>query len=117
MIMKKIFTLTAAALMSVALAPAAISGEKERNIAAFKAAGFTLVNEDCADSTLIEELWCYSSAKPILMQPGNIYFAGATYKEILKANPGVQNYLVAGHLPPNHWIATRQPAQEMSSLE
>ena len=115
--MKKITTLTAAVLMSVALVPAAIAGEREQNIAAFKAAGYILINEDCADKQLIIELECFASDNPVVMRPGNEYIARTSYREILKANPGIENYLVNDNLPPKHWIATREKTLEISNLE
>jgi hypothetical protein len=102
------FTVLSAAL-AVALTPAAFADEKEANIAAFEAAGFTLVNEDCADTQLFNELSCYSKNTPLLIAPGERYVYGRTYEEILMINPGIQDYLVDGYLPPKHWIATDEP--------
>jgi len=114
--MNNLKTLLTAAVMSVALAPAAFAGERERNIVAFEAAGFTLVNEDCADSQLIADLGCYSSASPEPMTPGKVNLARVNYDDILRANPGIQDYIVDGYLPPDHWIATRERALEVSNL-
>ena len=96
-------------MAALVAAPAALAGEKEANIAAFKAAGFTLVNEDCADSQLIADLGCYSSGSPEPIAPGKVNLPRVDYEGILRANPGIQDYLVDGYLPPDHWIALREP--------
>jgi hypothetical protein len=101
-----------AAAIAVALVPDAFAGEKEDNIAAFKAAGFTLVNEDCADKELFNELSCYSSNNPIFLtaNEGDVY--GLTYEDILRANPDIEDFLVGEYLPAKHWIATREPTAD-----
>jgi len=68
--------------------------------------GMVVVNQYCiTDQTFATAANCYMSPEPIDFNR-ETYVYHSPISAVVEANPGIDAYLEAGVLPPNHMIAT-----------
>lgn len=69
--------------------------------------GITIVNVSCIKrQKAAADANCFASSTPIALD-GSVMIYHSSAEVVLQANPGIEDFIVDGILPPMHMIATR----------